>query len=116
MRYLAGLAFFATGLVVGFILATGWGKKALPVHRRLVPVRPRPDAALHSDSLSDLTAIRGIGQVYQSKLRDAGVTTYRQLAEADPGELRRLLDLQVWQRADVDSWIQQAGDLLYRGY
>lgn len=116
MRYLAGLAFFATGLIVGFILATGWGKKALPLHRRPLTAQPRTDAALRSVPLSDLTAIRGIGQVYQSKLRDAGIVTYRQLAEADPGELRRLLGLQVWQRADVESWIHQAGDLMDRGH
>ena len=115
MRYLAGLAFFAAGLIAGFILAAGWGRKALPDRRRLEIARPRPDAVPRPVSLSDLTAIRGIGQVYQNRLRDAGIATYRQLSEADPGELRQLLDLQSWQRADMKSWIRQAGDLADRG-
>jgi predicted flap endonuclease-1-like 5' DNA nuclease len=112
---LAGLVFFAAGLIAGFILATGWCRKALPALRRPEIARPRPDPVPSRVSPSDLTAIRGIGRVYQNRLRDAGIATYRQLSEADPGELRRLLDLQAWQRADLKSWIRQAGDLADRG-
>ena len=62
----------------------------------------------------DLTVIKGIGPVYQWKLRDAGVNTYRQLAASDPDPLRRMLDIKEWQRVNVESWIEQAHDWAQR--
>ena len=62
----------------------------------------------------DLTVIKGIGPVYQWKLRDAGVNTYQQLAASDPAQLRRMLDIKEWQRTDVASWIEQARDWAQR--
>jgi predicted flap endonuclease-1-like 5' DNA nuclease len=61
-----------------------------------------------------LTVIKGIGPVYQWKLRDAGVNTYQQLATADPRQLRRMLDIKHWQRVNVESWIEQANDWVQR--
>ena len=58
----------------------------------------------------NMTVIKGIGPVYQWKLRDAGVSSYKQLAEADPDQLRRMLDVKAWQRVNVESWIEQARD------
>ena len=63
----------------------------------------------------DLTVIKGIGSVYQWKLRDAGFNTYKQLASADPDQLRRMLDIKNWQRVNVESWIEQARDWARRG-
>jgi predicted flap endonuclease-1-like 5' DNA nuclease len=63
----------------------------------------------------DLTAIKGIGPVYQWKLRDAGFNTHKQLAAADPDQLRRMLDIKNWQRVNVESWIEQARDWAQRG-
>jgi len=63
----------------------------------------------------DLTVIKGIGPVYQWKLRDAGFNTYKQLASADPDQLRRMLDIKNWQRVNVESWIEQARDWAGRG-
>jgi len=62
----------------------------------------------------DLTVIKGIGPVYQWKLRDAGVNTYGQLASADPEQLQRMLDVKHWQRARIESWIKQARDWAQR--
>ena len=62
----------------------------------------------------DLTVIKGIGPVYQWKLRDAGVHTHKQLAAADPDQLRRMLDVKDWQRVDIGSWIEQARDWAQR--
>ena len=62
----------------------------------------------------DLTVIKGIGAVYQWKLRDAGVNTYEQLAASDPDQLRRMLDVRNWQRVNVESWIEQARDWAQR--
>ncbi len=63
----------------------------------------------------DLTVIKGIGPVYQWKLRDAGFNTYNQLAHADPDQLRRMLDIKNWQRVNVDYWIEQARDWAQKG-
>jgi predicted flap endonuclease-1-like 5' DNA nuclease len=63
----------------------------------------------------DLTVIKGIGPVYQWKLRDAGFNTYKQLSAADPEQLRRMLDVKNWQRVNVESWIHQARDWAGRG-
>jgi predicted flap endonuclease-1-like 5' DNA nuclease len=63
----------------------------------------------------DLTVIKGIGPVYQWKLRDAGFNTYQQLASADPDQLRRMLDIKNWQRVNVEAWIEQARDWAKRG-
>ncbi|MBN1993952.1 MAG: hypothetical protein JW953_14730 [Anaerolineae bacterium] len=63
----------------------------------------------------DLTVIKGIGPVYQWKLRDAGFNTYKQMANADPDQLRRMLDVKNWQRVNVEAWIEQARDWAKRG-
>ena len=62
----------------------------------------------------DLTVIKGIGKVYQQKLRDIGVVTLKQLAEADPERIHRMLDIKKWQAADVAYWIVQAADWVQR--
>jgi predicted flap endonuclease-1-like 5' DNA nuclease len=62
----------------------------------------------------DLTVIKGVGPVYQWKLRDAGFNTYKQLASADPDQLRRMLDVKNWQRVNVEAWIEQARDWAQR--
>jgi predicted flap endonuclease-1-like 5' DNA nuclease len=62
----------------------------------------------------DLTVIKGIGPVYQWKLRDAGFNTYRQLATANPDQLRRMLDIKNWQRVNIEAWIEQARDWAQR--
>jgi predicted flap endonuclease-1-like 5' DNA nuclease len=63
----------------------------------------------------DLTVIKGIGPVYQWKLRDAGCNSYKQLAAADPDQLRRMLDVKNWQRVNIESWVSQARDWAQRG-
>lgn len=63
----------------------------------------------------DLTVIKGIGPVYQWKLRDAGFNTYKQLAAANPEQLRRMLDVKNWQRVNIESWIEQSRDWAQRG-
>ena len=82
-------------------------------HSQLAGLRDEFEAyqRTHPDAL---TVIKGIGPVYQWKLRDAGVNTYKQLAAADPAQLRRMLDIKEWQRVDVRSWIEQARDWVRR--
>lgn len=62
----------------------------------------------------DLAVIKGIGLVYQWKLRDIGIHTYKQLAAADPDQLRRMLGVKNWQKVEVEAWISQARDWAHR--
>ncbi len=62
-------------------------------------------AAKHPD---DLTAVKGIGRVYQTRLREAGVNTFAELGESTPERLRTLLQVKPWQKIDLQSWIEQA--------
>ena len=59
----------------------------------------------------DLTVIKGIGLVYQRKLRDLGIRSYHQLAGTDPEQLRQMLAIYPWQKVDIASWVEQAGRL-----
>ena len=63
----------------------------------------------------NLTVIKGIGPVYQWKLRDVGINTYKQLATADPDQVRRMLDVKRWQRVNIEAWVEQARDWAQRG-
>ena len=63
----------------------------------------------------DLTVVKGIGPVYQWKLHDAGCNSFKQLAAADPDQLRRMLDIKNWQRVNIESWVSQARDWAQRG-
>ena len=55
----------------------------------------------------DLTVISGIGSTYARRLRDAGVTTVRQLATADAAELADQTDVP---EANLADWIAAAAD------
>ncbi|MBE7552872.1 MAG: hypothetical protein HS126_17510 [Anaerolineales bacterium] len=63
----------------------------------------------------NLMVIKGIGPIFQWKLRDAGINTYKQLAAADPAQIRRLLSIKKWQRVNIESWVEQARDWAQRG-
>ena len=58
----------------------------------------------------DLTVIKGIGPVFQRKLRDMGIDSFQQLADLDPEHLKRVLDIKNWQRVDIADWVAQAKD------
>ena len=57
--------------------------------------------------VDDLTAIRGIGIAIQNRLNRANITTYAQLAEAKPEEVREALG-KLSRGAQVEAWISQA--------
>ena len=63
----------------------------------------------------DLTAIRGIGRIYQWKLRDAGISSYEHLANTTPERLREILEIPAWRKFDPESWIEQAQAHVQRG-
>lgn len=77
-----------------------------PQLTRLVgtPIKPGQDR---------LTDIRGIGPVYSTKLREAGVETFEKLADMSPEEVLDLIDEPLWRERSIDSasWIEQAREL-----
>ena len=56
----------------------------------------------------DLTRLEGIGPTYAIRLRAAGITTYRQLADTNSTALAEIIAAPAWRRTDYDSWIAQA--------
>jgi predicted flap endonuclease-1-like 5' DNA nuclease len=68
--------------------------------------------AAHPD---DLTAIKGVGRIYQWKLRDAGINSYTHLAQATPERIREIVDAPAWRKIEPESWIAQAQQLSKRG-
>ena len=61
-------------------------------------------------SLDDLTVIRGIGAASQNRLNAAEIKSYAQLAEAEPEDVRRVLNEQR-QNTRVERWISRAREL-----
>lgn len=59
----------------------------------------------------DLTAIRGIGLVFQQRLYDAGIRTYAALAAATPDQLAQIVNAPRPAQPDYASWIAQAQEL-----
>ncbi len=57
-----------------------------------------------------LTDIKGIGPVYASRLYEAGIQSFRQLAALTPEELDNLMNVPAWRKRSIDaqSWIEQA--------
>ncbi len=56
----------------------------------------------------DLTRVRGIGPRYAALLADNGITTYEDLAAADPDRLRAILQPGPMQQLNFASWSAQA--------
>lgn len=59
----------------------------------------------------DLTAIRGIGAVFEQRLYDAGIRTYAALAASTPDQLAQIVNATRPAQPDYASWIAQAQEL-----
>ncbi len=60
----------------------------------------------------DFEPLEGIGPVYEGRLYDAGICTYRALAEATVEQLAEICRAPEWRKPDYASWIAQAKRLL----
>jgi predicted flap endonuclease-1-like 5' DNA nuclease len=67
----------------------------------------RPPAKVEADP-DDLTRVEGIGPRIWSLLRDLGIVSFEELANANPEELERLLHQEGLQFADPRTWPEQA--------
>lgn len=55
-----------------------------------------------------LEKIEGIGQIYQTKLYEAGIRTFAQLAASSPSRITEIIEPQNWQQIDVMKWRREA--------
>jgi predicted flap endonuclease-1-like 5' DNA nuclease len=69
----------------------------------------RPEKTVAPPVPDDLTVIKGIGPAVQNKLRALGITTFADLAAADPDAiLRQLKGSQPLTRGKVQAWTKAA--------
>jgi hypothetical protein len=109
------LGFIVAAVGVGWLIWL-WGKQR--------EVTPKPlyisgrtaaypgTASVEKDEVQkpdDLKSIEGIGPTYARRLNDAGVSTFAQLAEADPDYLGEITGVIRW---DPNDWISQARALV----
>jgi predicted flap endonuclease-1-like 5' DNA nuclease len=76
-----------------------------------VELEPRPVTQAAPD---DLQIIKGIGPVIERKLNEAGITTFEQMGNLTPADLRRILGNTIERLADEEVLLQQARTLTRR--
>ena len=81
----------------------------------LAAAEPEVVEAAESDEVGtaesdDLTAIGGIGRAFAQRLNEAGILTYRQLANMSADQVREVTRAAQWQ-GDPASWIAEAKEL-----
>ena len=85
---------------------------ASPVGATALAVEVRPALRVESNSIVEakdpLEKIEGIGQVYQTKLYEAGIRTFAQLAAASPSRITEIVEPQNWQTIDIMKWRREA--------
>jgi predicted flap endonuclease-1-like 5' DNA nuclease len=52
--------------------------------------------------------LEGIGEVYERRLYEAGICTFRALAEVSEDRLQEICQAPDWRRPDYAAWIAQA--------
>jgi predicted flap endonuclease-1-like 5' DNA nuclease len=58
-----------------------------------------------------LDEIHGIGPVFATRLNEAGIYTFDELANLSPSEVREIIDAEEWQELEPEAWIREAGRL-----
>ncbi len=61
--------------------------------------------------IDDLTRIKGIGARFAAILGEAGINSFRQLADTTPDALQAIVQAPEWRKVDYSAWIQQAREL-----
>lgn len=59
-----------------------------------------------------LTKIKGIGPVAERQLKEQGITTFRQIAELNDDDIKRVDDYMPFSAAQIRDWQGQARDLM----
>jgi predicted flap endonuclease-1-like 5' DNA nuclease len=85
---------------------------ASPVGATAPAIEERPALRIESNPIVEikdpLEKIEGIGQVYQTKLYEAGIRTFAQLAAASPSRITEVVEPQNWQTIDIMKWRREA--------
>lgn len=80
-----------------------------PPRFRVVSPAPKSDDMPPSDTTTDdLTLVTGIGPVYASRLRAAGIDSFEKIAAADDATLAGIVGVS---EARVEGWSTQAAEL-----
>ena len=86
--------------------------QASPVGSTAPAIDDRPALRVETNPIIDvkdpLEKIEGIGQVYQTKLYEAGIKTFAQLAAASPSRITEVVEPQNWQTIDIMKWRREA--------
>ena len=81
---------------------------AEPEPPRFRVVEPPPEMPSTDSVTDDLTRVNGIGPVFASRLRAAGIDTFAKLAASDDATLARVADVA---ETRVEGWRDQAARL-----
>ena len=84
-----------------------WNEQA----RRLAEETGTVGAVWNGIIPDDLSKIKGIDEVFEQKLYEAGIMTFADLTAKTPEELKAIIQPEEWQEFDFADWIAQARDL-----
>ena len=75
--------------------------------------KPASKKAAKAEGGDDLSLLSGVGPVLEKKLREAGITTFKQIAELTPEQAKELDEkLKLGGRIEREEWIEQAKELM----
>jgi len=88
------------------------GKKAAP-KKAAKPAAAKAEKKADKKGGDDLSLLSGVGPVLVKKLNEAGITTFRQIAELTPEQAKELDEkLSLRGRIEREEWIEQAKELM----
>ncbi len=95
------LGFFALMVVVGWLVSRNRKPEAEPVHEH----HEHHEEHAAED---DLVSLEGIGPKVAKVLKEAGITTFAALAEAEAAKVQDILNAAGLQMMNPEGWIEQA--------
>jgi len=90
-------------------------EKKTPAKKAEKPAAKEEAAAANKTATGedDLSLLSGVGPVLEKKLREAGITTFKQIAELTPEQAKELDEkLNLRGRIEREDWIEQAKELM----
>lgn len=99
------LGFFVLMVVVGWLVSRNRGSQpAVPQEAHAVPEMP----AMGTKATDDLTVLEGIGPKVAGVLKDIGITSFADLAQADAARVQEALNAAGMRYMNPAGWIEQA--------
>ena len=98
--------FLMVGIALFFLVViVGWWAGSRKQEQVEAVTEAKKSAQKNAD---DLTKIEGIGPKVAKVLKEGGITTFAELADAPVGDLRKSLDAAGMQMMSPEGWIDQA--------